>query len=584
LGPVTALRDLLTVAEASERGQGLTNSQDRKSLAEDCLQALGSVGTSVKDHLGPRLGDYRMTTLRQLDSLLAGPAGARRASQATLAMLSALREQGAARAAWDDCVNTFGQGSAELAVCRLRLTQLQEVLQARGHDWPDRASRLAELVAEGDLTYARELVALPPTRNVKAVWMVFDNANLGRERMQCGPVLFIDQSGWPDAARAENPQTGLPYAPELTEETLALLKAPSANDHFVWCRVTVDGPGAVSPGDDVPQRPAHEMARQLASSLVEAATFAMGGSAWKLQLGCMSVHHSGSTTLTERFRDAAYTRALESFRPPVHDPTANALDEVTGEFAEAVAAGRPDAQDAIREVRWYESAEAAPDPAQRLALHIRALEHALPIMGSESWTDPARRYLREHWVDDQVHRVVWRLGAAAADILRHTDPQALEDYAQFVVYDEDDPAAFLLTYGAVVRHAKEIAGRLPAQEWALRRGLRELSRRTATSGDALKWLELLGKEFDTYLIRSARERNATVHGVPTYRPAVDSVVDFVAQLSAYVVAQTVHRVAAQRDPLAEFELARGEALMTRHRLQQGNEPVDRIIFAPREGP
>src|SRR4051794_40567019 len=36
LGPVSALRELLAIAEGSARGQGLANRADRRSLAGDC--------------------------------------------------------------------------------------------------------------------------------------------------------------------------------------------------------------------------------------------------------------------------------------------------------------------------------------------------------------------------------------------------------------------------------------------------------------------------------------------------------------------------------------------------------------------
>lgn len=585
LGPVSSLRELLAVAEASLSGHGLANGSDRGSLAGDCQAALDSIGPALRRHLGPRLQDFRKTTLARLGPLLGEPAGARRVAQASTAMLAAIREQGAAFAAWDDCIQSFNAGSDPRHICEIRVTQLREVEQARGHDWEQHAVKLADLIRDDDLPFARDLAALPPTANVTAVWVAFDNAHVSEGSLHRGPVQFFDSGRWPDAARNTDPATGKLWAPELDDATIAKLRTPTVNGHFVWCRVTVSGPGAIVPHADVPRVPAHERARELACAVVEAATFQLGGSKWRLQAGALLVLSDGSTEMHDHFEDPVRRRAARQFRSPTSDPTSGALGDIDDGFVHAVAAGLSHAQEAVSEVRWYEAAEAALDPAQRLALHVRALEHALPIVDGETWTDPVRRYLREHWTHDRLNRVVFDLGHGAADELRHLDPALIEQCDQFLVWDDPaDRQSFTLSYASLVKHAATIADRLPGRMWHLRRALRELHTATATHAATLLWLEDLGQEFDTLLRRSVRQRNAIVHGIPTHRPVVDSVVDFVAQLSAYVVAQTVHRVASQRDPLAEFELGRAEALMTRSALRDEARPVWQILWTPREDP
>ena len=71
---------------------------------------------------------------------------------------------------------------------------------------------------------------------------------------------------------------------------------------------------------------------------------------------------------------------------------------------------------------------------------------------------------------------------------------------------------------------------------------------------------------------------------PSCAGVVSSVASFVAQLSAYVVAQTVHSVTSELDPLTDFERAHGDALVLRRDLQDGRRPVEQILWSPRENP
>jgi hypothetical protein len=365
---------------------------------------------------------------------------------------------------------------------------------------------------------------------------------------------------------------------------VASLRAPTINGHLVRCRVSLRGDDAVEPSVDVPRLPAAERARELASSVVEAATFQLGGSRWKLLTGALLVHENGSTSLHDRFEDPDRRRAVRRFRAPTSDPTGGALDAIDDGFVTAVAAGLPHARESVEEVRWYEAAETVESSAQRLALHVRALEHALPIVPGETWVDPVRRYLREHWVLDQVNRIVFGLAHHVGSELRHIDPKIIDNAEQFIVWDDADSSTdrnFTVTYGALVRNADKLSRALPKRMWTVRRALRELHRSTATGAAAVFWLDELGQEFDTRLNRAVRQRNAIVHGMSAHPPVVETVVAFVAQLSAYVVAQTVHRVSFQLDPLGAFEKGRADALMIRTELETSTRPVPQILWSPR---
>ena len=75
----------------------------------------------------------------------------------------------------------------------------------------------------------------------------------------------------------------------------------------------------------------------------------------------------------------------------------------------------------MREVRWLEAARQQPDPAQRIVLHVRAFERALPTPGSERWNDAVKRYFREHWAIDRFEREIFNL-ASQADLGRPSLP------------------------------------------------------------------------------------------------------------------------------------------------------------------
>jgi hypothetical protein len=580
LAPVSALRELAGVADASARGQGLTNVGDRASLAGDCQAALDKLGPEAKSHLGPRLTDFRRTILVRLGDLLSEPAGSRRAAEAARAMVVALREAGAARAAWDDCVRAFQSGEP-LSTGQLRIAQLREVLEARGHDWSAQASKLSELVGDGDFEFARDLAGFPTPPPPDAVWIGFLDAFLPEGYLRRGAIQFFGSTDWPEVAREADAETGEARAPELDDELLNALKL-ERQDYFVWARVELTGAHAREPGPDVPRLPPAGRARELAAAVVEAATFRLGGSAWKCQLGAVTVQSDGRWETVGRFEDPVRRRLLASFRAPSRDETSGALGAIPTDFVDALAAGSVAAREAVAEVRWYEAAEAAQEPAQQLALHVRGLEHALPVVGSEMWTDPVRRYLREHWVHDVLTEIVFAIGARAASELQGLGDGVLDEFEQFVVYDDATRSHFNLSPSAVVRNARAISERLPKDMWELRRSLREVAQATETHDAALVWLDSLGQAFDTYLNRAVRQRNAILHGMAIDPDVVDSVVPFVSRLSAYVVAQAAHNVTSGLHPLADLERGRNEGLMTRRELEDARRPVWQILWSPRE--
>jgi hypothetical protein len=530
---------------ASERDMVFEN--DRKSLVSDADLALTRVGKALERMTTPTLRDVRTKDISRLRELFRDPAGAGALAATIREVIDQLRSPAAVGAAWDDVLAAMADGSATTADCALRVAQLAELVRARGHDWSSIKANLTSGVVNDDLAAGRSAAMADPPSDVVVAWVAFGNAHLSDGYRRVGQVQFFGDQltlqdiryGAPALARPE-----FERAAELTDEAIEWHFSRVEADHYVLARVELASPRAQTPAAGT--GPPIAWARQFVSGVVEAAGFRLGGTDWLLLDGGCYFLADGAHAGSAWFGDPIRRKALESFRPPVNEPTGEALGSLEPEFAEALARGEPAAVRAVSEVGWHRRAGAVEDEAMRLALHVRGFESQWvtgPGREFESWEDPVRRYFRDHWARDAI---VGALFSAASTIelpphplsLRFaSDPDGVEA-ARAEVFTYQDRRNFMWKPGAVMRLAPTVAsyfvaGSLPRRQW------QEIARAARTGESAQRWWNGFRQAFDVQLNRAVRQRNAIIHGRELVPDVIASVEPFLDRVSSYLAAQAV---------------------------------------------
>jgi hypothetical protein len=379
----------------------------------------------------------------------------------------------------------------------------------------------------------------------------------------------------------------LDFPHELSDRLAEDMQPKDGAQAHVYARVELTGPRAMgSKNPWAHARPAEEWARELVTSIVEAATFNTGGSRWTLLSGALLYHgtiaHDGdilsSWSGSPSFVDPSVLDENRRFMPPIKEGTGEALESLDHRFAERLAAQESSAVDAVAEVRWYEAARHRSDAAQRIALHVRAFERALPLAGNERWNDAVKRYFREFWALDVFDSILFNL-ATSSDFALRTHGIELAGIEEWVIHDGD---RFSVALGTVLREAQQIERLLPAEFRLERRAARRAARWAANPTAVRDHISLLEQHFDILLNRALRQRNAVIHGVKTVPDVLASVDSFVARLAAYIVAQAVLGAGAGDELVEALERGRQSSRQVIWRLSQGHTPVEQVLYGPED--
>ena len=229
LGPVTALAELRAVASNTLEGSGPPNQDDRTSLRHDIQAAFDKLGADTLAALAPVLTQFRRD-VGHLPSLLGTASGARVLLAAAHALEKHLHERALAEGLWDDMTSAFRDGD-DAERCELRVLQLREVSERRGHDWGQLSRHVVgiindwawELLEAGAdvgavetpleeagldevtrLRLAGEAVLAEAPSDDVIVWLVFEHAWLEQFHQRLGPVQFFAGQLWPDAIHSGN--------------------------------------------------------------------------------------------------------------------------------------------------------------------------------------------------------------------------------------------------------------------------------------------------------------------------------------------------------------------------------------------
>jgi len=587
LRPISALREVVAICHSVEGGRDAPQPRDRRSLIADIQDSLTSLGPELRRNLQPALHDYLHGELAQIDVLFNEPPGVARLRSATVAFLEQLRSPRAASAAWRDIVSAVRTGKPE-EECRLRALQLREIDEALGHEWLWRGRRLRELVREGGLEDAEAEIFLPPRESANVAWFIFADADLPDTYLRVGQVQFFSHRLWPEAVTSQEffaTRPGSEFPAELDEHALRLLEPSESAEAYVYARVELKGPRAA--GERNPwahARPPKDWARELVSGIVDAGTFRVGGTTWKL-LSDVAVYHGtisddsgeyGNWSFGVGYDDLDLREFDRRGRSPIREGTGEALSELDPRFAELLSEGDSPAHDALATVRWYEAARSQQDRAQRVVLYVRVFERVLPTSDTLRWSDACKRFLRAFWSLEEFDNAAFRAAHAADfDLRRHLTRNELDGLEQWLVSGGE---RFTINLAAFMRMADSVVALLPSTSRLTRRAVRQVARWAADPVSAREHLAQVEQRFDALLARALRQRNSVVHGLETVPEVVSSVEPFVARLGGFVVAQAVHGAAIGEDPVEALERGRVRSRRILWRLDQGEQPVERVLY------
>lgn len=592
LGPVTALDELLAVLEVAIDGPAPPQSSaDRVSLKDDVLDAFKSLGPELDGHLGPAWKSF-VGDVAELPKNLMQQPSARVVRGGAQALRSALVAPEAAAAAWNDVVTVFESGhDAEL--CELRVLQLRQVVEARGHVWKTIRRRLEGLLNDDpdsmpdidesqhdNNDHGRPLANVPladrlrrasgavsaeaPTGEL-VVWVAFQHAWLDGSYLRLGPVEFFAHQMWPESIRAGNYTTDGVGPPELDEDHSYALRGMPDED-FVLARVELgEGPlgGAI------------DRARDLVQDLVRTA---LPTTDWQLMDGA-AAYLSGPGWNWNTFEDPRmYEDAQRG--DPKHESTGFELEEVDERFAKALARADAEAVDVAEYVRWEVALRQIPEVAQRVVLSTRVLERGLP---GEYWSDATKRYLHDSW--GELRLGFWLRDAAFAMLSVHpgrwSNGGAEEDKEAYIALkDALTPSAGRMSFkfhgDRALRMLPPMAPDTPEGSME-RRLLDELIRRTESGQAAAGWLAVFERRFDRLLARTVRQRNAVIHGGRIVPAVLSTIEPFVGQLVGRVVAEKVHAVGSGTSAEQAMDEVRAAVSGRRERLQ-GGELAEDVLF------
>jgi hypothetical protein len=593
LRPRAALREIVAVCESIDGGRSVPQPQDRGSLMADAQHAITALGDALRDRLQPALHDFFHGDLAQLPDLLADGGGRARLRGAATSLLERLRHPQAAQAAWRDVLSAIQSGGPAADEVRHLVLVLREIDESLGHEWLWRERQLRELASAGEFEDCEEILGHPTSTSAQVVWFVFADADLPDGFLRVGQVQFFSHRLWPDAARdpafmsrVEHGQLPTELDNDAVEHEFPV---HDSSDALVYARVELTGPmaeGARNPWAH--GRPPDEWARELVAALVEAGTFRVGGSAWRLLDGCAVYHGTitdssgtfGNWSSRSPFTDPEVFRRNRTFRHPLREGTGEALEEVDPRLAGLLASSDQTALHALEEVRWYQAARSQPDAAQRLVLHVRAFERALPVSRDFRWNDALKHYFREFWALDRLDDQLFTLAHTCYRTLSRSNQAELDAMEQWLVDESGD--RFTIALGAFLREVHKLVPLLPRHMRLERRAAREAGRWAAAPADLRAALKRKEQTFSRLVARALRQRNAVVHGITTVDDVILTTDPFVAHLASFVVAQAVQS-AAEGSRLGDA-VARGRDTAKRvlWRLEHAEAPTDVVLYGADE--
>jgi hypothetical protein len=596
LTAIAALDEVVAVATSVLEGRGSISDADRTSVSRDASTSLKCLGKHVQDAARPIVRSFQSKDLPKLSDLLRDVDGARRLASSASHLIDELCVPSASRCAWEDVVEAF-RTDADTATCQLRIAQLRELCGRRGSSWDAiqgrvigiMADRLMDAVIAGEveadfrenpmaaaglplerrLEICRKIVGAIPVLERAIVWMAYGNADIPDIFVRKGPVQFFSHRLSLDWIRDGCPALNSPdfdRPVELPDPLEGTQFATVPDAPFVWVRVVVDEPHVA----DIAGQ-----ARQLASGLVEAAD---RGSEWVLLNGA-AIFSDGEWWGSWGFQDPHRRELSPQAVNPAYDWTGQLLTKLDDRFVSALIAGDERAITALEQRRWEMTVAAGSDPAQRLALSMRILEHALPIAraANESVRDAAHRYLVEAWAMTQFGHELRNAAHYGIWSLSRPDGPHIGKELREAILPATGSTSFGFSAAAFINRVQDLrdALRPGTTQYAM---VAEAADSVASATAALTHIAKLEARFRILLARTIRRRNAVIHGASTVPSVVATCEPFVRDLCGQLVGHTITAVSEGEALIDRVERTRSAWLRQCDALQRGKNPAD-VLFA-----
>jgi hypothetical protein len=596
-GIVTAVRELKLAAVAAIAGRIMEAPSDRESIRDDVTLALGNVGRCLAKAISPVIEQLRRD-LGQIPALLAEASSAPIVRASADAVLEALRAPGFASAAWVDARESFEKNKSA-SVRELRVRQLAELVELRGGDWASIAQRArgclfgdrpslaevgaveapadaefwsvpVELSADEYFAHAHAAILSDPDEGEVVAWLCVAPAALRSPHAEIGGVELFSHELWPDAITGQSVEADVGPYPEFDDDFYKHLFLEMPEEPFVLVRLPL-GLGVVGG--------AAERARAIASDLIRVAR---PRSRWKLIDGAavfLLGEHSGWFGKPLAGRAIERQAVFGRLRAP-SDISGVLLLQVADEAVTGLLTGEQTIMSAVRDIEWWEAVTSLPDRTQQLALGIRLVERLLPKPPKGSWVVACERYLKRIWQDHMSLSLIADVAESAIEILEGPIPtQGQPTPWRDRLYARTGPLGYELNLRETLLAIPDMLEALvPMRDSMQRAYIQEFARLAKTPQDWSRYVQYLGKQFDTLLRRAARQRNAIVHGADTDAVMVRSVSPFVQWLEAAVVQRQLQAAVRGADFLTQLEQENSVIRSYMHRLEIG-KPVADTIFA-----
>lgn len=557
---------------------------DRESLRDDLRRSVEAVGNELTNLLAAPISDLTRE-LGDMPQHLTSVPGATIVSGIAEAVLTLLRSDDAAAAAWRDVVAAF-EGDLPADECELRVAELRALMIERGHDWDGRVRHWTEILCDDALAVARARGETPhdkdpltkaglaladrltlcesasreqPPKGAVVVWLAYSNASLRSTHLAMNGIDLFDGELWDDEKVLIEGSWDRP--PELDDPNRLHLDQRPAED-FVLLRVDLG---------HSPIMTARARARQIAESLP---ALVAASSGWRLMDGEVSYVEGWGWFGSVWFEDPL-ERAIRLAQSPRWDPTGLLLPEAGPKLLRDLLHAVPRASAVADGFRWRAAVRQLPDSAQRVVLTVQAVERQFSPAerdGSTRWEALLARYYKALWAWNVFQSELIDAGLYGVEAI---DDKSGDDYVRLhrglVTRSRD--GAIHVDREATVRNASEVASHHEPGS-LMRRLLAEVEHYALSSTHALTRLTQLEGRFDILLARATRVRNTIIHGGYTVASLPDSVDRFVADLEGFVLGARLYEIEEDTPMAAIMQRWRVNGLDWRRRLEAGEDLAD----------
>lgn len=597
ISPLAALEELQSLSNSSPPEAP----DDRSSLQADLGTALDALGVNLSTEINTAIDAFRRDTLSRLPELLSGREGVQVAAASAQVLQEKLVSDVAVKAAWRDVVTAFKEDHA-YEDCLLAIRVLRDSVAARGHAWETETERItriindsapharqaganlplpdddprirheelpANLSEEDRLSLIEQDLARLPGHEEVVVWLRIDDAVITGGTLALGSVLFIDGRHLRSRVLTSPFDPRGLGLPDGREQSVAreLLSGLEGDAQSVFARVQSTGASL----NAVP------WARGAVAGLLDVATLSGPRPGWELTEGYIVVSGRGMEWKVFGGPSDPHWHVTRAIHRP--DEQLRDIDE---RLVTAWTEGDPAAGEAIELARWERALAVSPNEAFRVALGVRNLERVLPAARisrstgrNAHWTRIVAYYLKDAWCWDTLRGFLndVRIASVTPPVeFRKSKDGAFNDFykrRREIIGSEN------LTSTLLIKYAPALADLVPPRS-SRRRIIRTVVNKTDTPSHSVAWLDEIAANFDVLLARSARQRNATVHGSATVPAVITTVSPFVSDLGRRVVHGAM-AAAASGDQLAVwFERVRLKAREDTASLEAGRS-LDEVI-------